>query len=134
MNPNLMLGFSDEFLWNFIIAVLFCVHFLGVYTLAKDGGWISSTTERVIRWAAGATFSLYLFHYPILTFLYALPFYNPANPIHWALIFVVTIIACFALAEISERRLSAWRIIIDRIFNALTPRKTNSGLQEGSQP
>jgi len=133
IHPNLLLGFSDEFLWNFVIAVLFCFHFLGVHTLAKNGDWISFKAEHIIRWAAGATFSLYLFHYPILTFLYALPFYEPANPMHWVVIFAVTIMACFALAEISERRLSAWRLIFDRIFKALTPRKINPGFQEQAQ-
>lgn len=121
--PGALLGFSNDFIWNFIIAVLFSVHFLGVYKLAKTGAFISKRAERVIRWAAGATFSLYLFHYPIFSFLYAFPFYDSANPFHWAAIFVVTMAACFALAEITERRLSSWRALFDCIFTALTPKK-----------
>ncbi|KCZ90709.1 acyltransferase family protein [Hyphomonas johnsonii] len=114
--PNSILGFSDEFIWNFLIAVLMALHFLGVYRLAREATWISARAETAIRWAAGATFSLYLFHYPILTFLHGLPGYDSASVLHPALMATAALIACFALAEISERRLGAWKRLVHAVF------------------
>ncbi|WP_300376745.1 acyltransferase [Henriciella sp.] len=114
-NPTRVLGFSDEVFWNSLIAVLASLHFLGVYNLAGNGDRISPKMEKVIRWTAGATFSVYLFHYPLLTFFYSFPVYEPANSLHVIILGLVTLISCFILAEVSERRLSSWRSMMDRI-------------------
>ena len=118
-SPYDVLGFSDEFLWNFLIAALISLHFLGVYRLARQADWIGPRAEAAIRWCAGATFSLYLFHYPILTFLHGMPGYDSANPLHAALIAGATLVACFALAEISERRLMHWKRVTHSVFERI---------------
>ena len=115
-SPNALFAFADEFLWNNLLAMLFAVHFFGVYCLAKDGASINQRLERWIRWLAGATFSIYLFHYPLLTLLHALPGYQPTNPLHYYGIGLITLALCFLLAEISERRLSAWKRLLDTLF------------------
>ncbi|ABI76755.1 acyltransferase family protein [Hyphomonas neptunium ATCC 15444] len=120
--PISVLGFSDEFLWNFVIANLMAAHFLGVHCLAKGAGWIGPRAESVIRWCAGATFSIYLFHYPILTFLHGLPGYDGTNAAHATLLAAVTLGACFALAEVSERRLDFWKQIVARVFDCIGAR------------
>ena len=60
-----MLGFSDEFIWNAIIGILTTIHLLGMARLVQsrtaDIAWI--------RWAAGASFSVYVTHYPTLHLL-----------------------------------------------------------------
>ena len=116
-HPHAALGFSDEFLWNFFIALLMAAHFLGVHRLASGADWIGPRTETAIRWCAGATFSIYLFHYPILTFLHGLPGYDGANAAHATLLAGVTLAACFVLAEISERRLDFWKRIVGSAFS-----------------
>lgn len=121
MHPNAMFGFSDEFVWNTLLAVLFAAHFLGVHCLAKSADWVGLKTEGAIRWLAGATFSIYLFHYPLLTLFYALPGYEAANPAHYYGSGFVTLALCFALAEISERRLKAWKALFDRLFALVRP-------------
>ncbi len=116
IHPNAMFGFSDEFLWNYLLALLFTAHFFGVYCLAKNAEWVGPALEKSIRWLAGATFSIYLFHYPLLTLLYALPGYDAANPAHYLGAGLVTLALCFVLAEISERRLPAWKALFERLF------------------
>ncbi|MGE6698181.1 acyltransferase family protein [Hyphomonas sp. NPDC076900] len=115
-DPNAALGFSDEFAWNFLISLLMTAHFAGVYRLAQGAGWIGARAEAAIRWCAGATFSIYLFHYPILTFLHGLPGYDGANGLHAALLAAATLAACFALAEVSERRLDVWKRLMESLF------------------
>jgi peptidoglycan/LPS O-acetylase OafA/YrhL len=114
--PWQMFGFADEFLWNNLLAILFASHFLGVFFLAKQASWVPPRFEQSIRWLAGATFSIYLFHYPILTLLHAIPGYKAANPAHYIGVGFVTLIACFLLAELSERRLKAWKGLFDALF------------------
>lgn len=111
------LGFADEFVWNNVLAVLFAAHFFGVYCLARDARKISSKLESWIRWLAGATFSIYLFHYPILTLLHALPGYDSASAAHYIGSGVITLALCFALAEVSERRLGAWKRVFEVVIN-----------------
>lgn len=115
--PHALLGFSDEFLWNFLISALMAAHFAGVYRLAQEASWIGPKAEAAIRWWAGATFSIYLFHYPILTFLHGLPGYDGANPLHALGIAGAALAACLALAEISERRLDTWKRIVAGVFS-----------------
>lgn len=122
VTPNALFGFSDEFIWNFLIALLIALHFLGVYSLARNADWLGARMETAIRWSAGATFSLYLFHYPILTFLHGLPVYDSASPLHAALMAAVALAACFALAEVSERRLGAWKRLVHGMFEKLSPK------------
>lgn len=124
-SPNAVLGFSDEFLWNYLIAILMAAHFLGVYRLTGQARAISARLEHVIRWLAGATFSIYLFHYPILTFLHGLPAYDSTNPAHALLLATVTFAACLALAEVSERRLSTWKQVCRSVFQTAGGRWRN---------
>jgi peptidoglycan/LPS O-acetylase OafA/YrhL len=68
-----------------------------------------SSCARPIRWAAGATFTLYLTHFPIGVLMHAvLP---PEWPLwlRWAAISSVALPTAFLLAAITERRKSAWR-------------------------
>jgi peptidoglycan/LPS O-acetylase OafA/YrhL len=111
-----LFGFSDEFIWNNLLAILFAVHFYGVFSLAQSARWIGLRSEQAIRWLAGATFSIYLFHYPLLTLLHALPGYNAANPAHYLGAGLVTLVVCFGLAEVSERRLAAWRTLFSKLI------------------
>ncbi|HBH43623.1 MAG TPA: hypothetical protein DDY28_04355 [Hyphomonas atlantica] len=121
--PYDVLGFSDEFLWNTLLAVLMSLHFLGVYRLASEANWIGARMEAIVRWCSGATFSLYLFHYPILTFLHGLPGYDGVNTVHVIVMTIVTLVACFLLAEISERRLGHWKRITRNIFERIASLK-----------
>lgn len=123
LTPNAAFGFSDEFLWNTLLALLFAAHFFGVHALVKDTAWIAQGPERAIRWLAGATFSIYLFHYPLLTLLYALPGYDAADPAHYLGAAAVTLAACFALAEVSERRLQTWKKLFDGAYSLIAARR-----------
>ena len=59
--------------------------------------------ERPVRWVAGATLSIYLFHYPLLYFFGAVFHVEPASPfwINGAIV-ICTLAGCFALSAITE--------------------------------
>jgi peptidoglycan/LPS O-acetylase OafA/YrhL len=71
-DARLVLGFSDEVLWNTLIALFTTVHIAGVVAIARRVRPTQSgagATGVAIRWLAGASFSIYVTHYPALHLL-----------------------------------------------------------------
>ncbi|MFT3717467.1 acyltransferase family protein [Pseudorhodoferax sp.] len=66
------LGFSQHFLANYLVGTLVTLHFVGARRLLRDAAAPPAALERPIRWLAGLTFALYLFHQPLLQFFGAL--------------------------------------------------------------
>lgn len=106
--PGQWLRFSDEYVWNALLGVLVCAHLTGMAGLLRNRPL--TQIARPVAWLAGGSFSLYLMHYPLLHFLHAaLPDLG-----HGAL-FGLTLLACFAFAELFERPLHLWRSTLRRL-------------------
>jgi len=104
-----VLGFSDEFLWNLLIGALVSIHLRAVWRFTRDWKPASEPghAARAIRWLAGASFSIYLVHYPVLQFADAvMPQMLPLRP--WLLL-AVTLGTCLLFAEAFERPLPQFR-------------------------
>jgi peptidoglycan/LPS O-acetylase OafA/YrhL len=101
------LKFSNEFVWNTIIAALAALHFVAVAALyrARVG---AARGGAAIRWLAGATFSLYLVHYPTLQFFDALLPAMESAARDLALL-AATVALCLAFAALFERTLPQQR-------------------------
>lgn len=127
---NVLLNFSNEFIWNNMLGFLAAAHFVGVATLLR----LHPMTERprlesAIRWLAGGSFSLYLLHYPVLQFTEAmLPEELPQIVRHPALL-VITLVVCFVGAALFERRLGILRAALRRAFAYAQRRKV--GVPDG---
>ena len=103
---------------DYLVAGLFALHIVGFSAIASDFAWITRF-RRAIRWSAGATFSVYLFHHLILLVLGAwLPWPKPSWAFRTALI-SGTVVIVFALAEITERRRQIWRRLLDRLWTQI---------------
>jgi peptidoglycan/LPS O-acetylase OafA/YrhL len=114
------LRFSDEFLWNGLIGLLFAAHLAGACRLAAE--WTSPNAQmaQVVRWLAGGSFSLYIVHYPLLQFLgAALPWarYEPAGQL---LVISLVTVGCFAFAAVFERTLPQQRAWLTDAAKRLT--------------
>ena len=104
-----VLVYSDEVLWNTIIAMAVALHLAGVKNIAdrRAPTGAPSVTARAIRWVAGASFSLYVVHYPTLHLLDAtLPETLPGYDL-WLL--TLTLLTAFAFAALFERPLKSFR-------------------------
>ncbi|MCX7567993.1 acyltransferase [Sulfitobacter sp. F26169L] len=62
VNYRLALAFSDEFIWNAMVGVMTVIHIMGMARLLHS---YQGDHPRV-RWWAGASFSIYVTHYPAL--------------------------------------------------------------------
>jgi peptidoglycan/LPS O-acetylase OafA/YrhL len=74
---------------------------------------------RPVRWLAGATFALYLFHLPLIRFAVAV---SPWPASAWGtrgMVLVGVPVAVLLLAELTERRKAAWRNGLRRLVPAV---------------
>ncbi len=114
------LRFSDEFVWNALVGLLVAVHFRGVWHLCEQASRdVSKKAERAIRWLAGATFSIYVVHYPVMQMLdVILP---ETLMMRQAVLLGLVLLACFAFAEFFERRLDLVRRLSVRLIPKFSP-------------
>ncbi len=107
------LRFSDEFIWNGLLAIGVGVHLIGAANLFHNEPTAQRSTR--VKWLAGGSFSLYLMHYPLLQL------FGPALPdsglpfLDDALLFAVTVLFCLAFAQVFERTLPAQRLMLQNL-------------------
>jgi len=107
------LRFSDEFIWNWLLAIGVGFHLMGAFCLFQNEPEAQRSVW--IKWLAGGSFSLYLMHYPLLQFL------KPALPesglplLDDGILFAVTVLLCLAFAQIFERTLSKQRLLLQNL-------------------
>jgi len=101
-------------LQDYIVGVCFIGSVVGFRSVSE--GMQIRHQWRPVRWLAGATFSLYLFHMPLMLLFAAA---NPWAPTSWsgrAFVLGVTLLSVFALAEVTERRKADWRRLVSWLF------------------
>ncbi len=108
ISHHALLGYSDEIIWNMLIALATALHLIGVAGLVKPGPANENTMAiRAVRWFAGGSFSIYVMHYPTLHLLDAiLPQTLPGY--HLILLFG-TLTICLGFAAVFERPLKWYR-------------------------
>lgn len=110
------IGFSDEFIWNAMIGGLTVLHLYGMANLMRGFQGKAAT----VRWAAGASFSIYVTHYPALHLLDATVPQDIAG--RYLILFLGTLAVGFIFASLFERRLGAVRAA----FRRLAPRGSSA--------
>lgn len=104
---------------DYLIAALFSAHLIGFSTVsATFAPWLERQARR-IRWIAGATFSIYLAHLPVMHLLAAVSPWPKSSPWTLCLLLTVTPVACIAFAEVSERRKDSCRSLITFMLSML---------------
>ncbi len=93
----------------YVTAIAFALHLVGMQAIAGWFGTPLRAVERPVRWLAGATFTIYLFHLPLCQFLAVLV---PWPPESWATRIVVFgggFAAMLAIAQVTEQQKGAWQ-------------------------
>ncbi|WP_428409226.1 acyltransferase family protein [Hyphococcus sp.] len=103
-------GRAELFIWHWFVGALVGVHFWSVAMLLRNRpGEAPQWLSRPIRWLAGASFSIYLVHYPVMQALHAILAGDPASPYRMALMAALTLALCLVFAELFERPLPTFR-------------------------
>ena len=98
-------GYSKYFIHDYSTAI-----FLGLFILSFKYADIALIKkflikhERSIRYFASTTFTLYLFHFPLLLFYGAILNHNPNSTQDIILLGVITFVTCLLIAEYTERK------------------------------
>jgi peptidoglycan/LPS O-acetylase OafA/YrhL len=103
---------------DYVIGLLFALNIIGFHTLAPTLGAPLRRAAAPIRWAAGATFTLYLFHESLSYFIRALlPWPSSSLATRLVLLFG-TLGLVFAIAGVTEKRKDVWKRAIASVGSA----------------
>ena len=104
--------------FNFV-GSLFAVSILAFYKMARLSSVIEEFMARIARpvqWLAGATFTLYLAHQPIILALTTIMPGERGSKLWAYSIMAAAFALIFALAEVSERRKMFWRKLFEKLL------------------
>ena len=110
-----------ELAQDYVVGALFALHLIGICHLSDPFGWLLSRFARAIRWLAGATFTLYLMHYPIMQCLIATLPWPRDSAVSRLLLPILSLAAVFLFAALTERRKQSWRRVIQALSERLIP-------------
>lgn len=117
------IGFSSGFLTDYITAFFVGFQLLSMkyvnFTILKRallGG------EKTIRFFANSSFSIYLFHFPLLLFFGAVLNHNPTSIVDIVVLFSITLTTCLLLAQVTEKKKYFYKKHITLIWNNIENR------------
>ncbi len=110
---------SDEFLISYLYGLLISMNFVGLKAISHRFDKLLKNFERPIRYWAGLTFSIYLFHYPLLQFFNAVYGFERDDPVRHLLLFCSVSIVIILLGSVTENK----KHLVKGILKNLIPAK-----------
>lgn len=116
-------GFSQNFLSDYITAFLIGLNILTFkYTNFGFFNKFLIRGERLIKFFANSSFSIYLFHFPLFLFFAAILHHNPNSIIDIFILFFVTFLMCILLAQFTEKKKHVYKKYITFIWEKVEKR------------
>jgi peptidoglycan/LPS O-acetylase OafA/YrhL len=101
--------YRDQLPQDYIIGSLFAAHLIGFTAISHLVAPALERFARPLRWMAGATFTIYLFHMPVTQFLTTVVPWAPSAWQTRLVMFPGVLVVLFGIAAVTERRKDAWR-------------------------
>jgi peptidoglycan/LPS O-acetylase OafA/YrhL len=111
------LVYSKEFLYSYLVGALTAMNFIGFLGIARHVAPYLARGQLAIRFVAAYTFSLYLFHLPLLQFYAAIIPGESASRLLQAVIMMASLASVVALGAITELQKGRLRKRLDRLSN-----------------
>jgi peptidoglycan/LPS O-acetylase OafA/YrhL len=113
-------GTKDGLLYiiDYGVGILLSLNFMFFRWSSKMWSGICQKCGSVIRWMAGATFTLYLTHFPVGIFIVVLSPWAVNSTPHRILLYGGTLLMAFAIAQLTERKKDNWRKAILMVFQS----------------
>lgn len=112
------LVWSKDFVGNWVVGLLVAANFVGFWRICSTFEALFRRFQRPIRFLAGFTFSVYLFHMPMLHFFGALIRHDAASPMNQSFLLLATLTATFLLGLVTEQKKYVARRWITAIFRS----------------
>lgn len=121
---------SQKMVTDYLIGLLVAANFIGFHACAPWFAGLFRRIEGLVRFLAGSTFSLYLFHRPITKFLSAAGVSAGTDALAFTGLLVGIVSLCFILAAVTEKRRTRARRIVTALMDRLLPsrRRTEAEL------
>lgn len=114
-----VLSWSKPWLGYYVLAFLIAVVFLSLHSLSSYIEKLLSPIGGVIRWCAGATFTIYLMHIPVTLLVASLIPGEPEDPVRVTIVFGIVLTTLFVIAEFTERKKAAFGLAYDYLYAKL---------------
>jgi peptidoglycan/LPS O-acetylase OafA/YrhL len=112
----------DLIVQDYVISILFAANLIGFHAISSSFAPALERYAVSIRWVAGATFTIYLFHQPVAQFLITVIPWPPTSWITRLVMFPGVLAIMFGIAELTERQKGWWRraftMLIDKLSGA----------------
>lgn len=112
---------SEKMLTDYLLGLLVMANFIGFHACARWFAGVLEAIEKPVRFMAGSTFSLYLFHRPMTHFLVAAGVDTHANWLAFTGVLAGIVATCFVLAALTEKRRDAARRVFSTLLGRLIP-------------
>jgi peptidoglycan/LPS O-acetylase OafA/YrhL len=128
------LYYSSNFVGDNVFAVVVAANFFccDLYSRHLAKNFETYRPVKLIRWMAGHTFSLYLYHLPILLLIRAITKYDPHNLFAVLAAISVTLLIIAGLSKVTEERYPALRTLLRR-WTATFMHRWNPRVEASSQ-
>jgi peptidoglycan/LPS O-acetylase OafA/YrhL len=109
----------DNFLKRYCVAFLFTLHLVGICWASRYIKGCFRKAEKIIRWFAGATFTIYLLHIPVAQFLTTVSPWRASDWRNRAFILFGTVALLFLVASFTERKKNVWKLWVGNLYGQL---------------
>jgi len=109
------LYFSSNFIFDWIYGGLFAANLFSVSYLAVNIK-LPGIIERVIKYLSSITFSLYLYHGPLLIFSAAVISYDRSSYVQTIGIMCLLLLVVAILSQITEKQRNIWKKLLENII------------------
>lgn len=108
---------SGEFIGDYLLGGLMMLNFASFRAAGPALAWIVEPIAGPIRWAASFTFSLYLYHRPLLLFYIACLRGDVTSYTFYFEVLGLTLISVYLLARVTEHRKAWFRARAERLVD-----------------
>jgi len=102
------LGKSAQFLTYYIWTIATCLLILSIHCLEPHIRGILLQMKKVSTILSSSTFSIYLYHFPLLVLVYSIWHYDRGSTAAKLLVFGSVLISCFVLSRWTEAKKRSW--------------------------
>lgn len=117
------LYFSSQFVFDWVYGLLVALNLFSLKFISLKFE-PPLVLENVIKYLSSVTFSIYLFHLPILIFIGAIIPYNKSSYLQTiSLLFVLVIFVCL-ISVITEKQREHWKTLFSKMFNTASSKSS----------
>lgn len=117
------LTFSKFFITDYLLALIIAANFIGFRVIAHNFARPLQSCEKAIRWLSGYTFSLYIFHQPLLQFFAAVINGDPNGKLFYFEVIAATLLSIILIGTYTEQKRHHLRSWIKKGLISMTDSK-----------